>query len=94
MPTPPPSAGGPDPFGYQYRDDRHPDGARFAWLDVASNATRLTTLDNADDVRAGPVALPFGFLFYGQSYNAIYVDTNGLLSFVGPPWLAPHRNVC
>ena len=37
--------------------------------------------------------MPFNFLFYGQSYSSVYVDTNGLLSFVGPPGFAPHRNV-
>ncbi|MFM7766928.1 MAG: GEVED domain-containing protein, partial [Bacteroidota bacterium] len=34
-----------------------------------------------DDVLGGPYSIPFNFTFYGNSYNNIYISTNGFVSF-------------
>jgi subtilisin family serine protease len=34
----------------------------------------------------GRLRLPFAFSFYGERYEAVYLDTNGYLAFVDPDW--------
>jgi subtilisin family serine protease len=43
----------------------------------------LTEFSDEDSI---PVSLPFPFIYYGQTYDSVYVNTNGLLHFqpVGP----------
>lgn len=36
---------------------------------------------NGDDGSYGPVALPFGFYLYGQTYTSAYININGSISF-------------
>jgi hypothetical protein len=63
----------------------------------------VVVFGDSDDDFSGPVALPFNFSFFGQSYNEVYVGTNGNLTFefgdsnsfnaplpeFGPPRIAP-----
>jgi hypothetical protein len=37
-----------------------------------------------DDGSSGPIALPFGFCFYGTTYSAIYINNNGNVTLTGP----------
>ncbi len=68
--------GGPDPFGYTYRDSREPDGPRFEWIPV----TNGTALNLGDDDEA-TITLPFAVQFYGQSSNTLRVGNNGAVLF-------------
>lgn len=36
---------------------------------------------NGDDGSYGPIALPFGFYLYGQTYTSAYININGNISF-------------
>jgi len=76
QPTLGPTGGGPDPFGYMYRDSTEPDGPFFDWID----ATDGTPLNLGDDDEAN-VVLPFAFDFYGTSSTDIRVGNNGGLLF-------------
>jgi len=88
-----PPSGGPDAYGYTYRDSRAAGGLAYQWLDLTSLGTRLAALDEANDRRAGPVPLGFEFGFYGNVFTEVYVDSNGLLSFTGPAGFSPPGNV-
>jgi chitodextrinase len=48
----------------------------YAWVETP---TALTTFSGDDN--AIPLPLPFSFPFYGQSYQQLYVSTNGLITF-------------
>ena len=39
-----------------------------------------------DDGSNGPIALPFTFDFFGQSFNEMWININGNISFDGPYW--------
>jgi uncharacterized repeat protein (TIGR01451 family) len=69
-------AGGPDPFGYTYRDNHEADGPLFEWLD----ATGGTPLDLSDDAEIN-VTLPFDFDFYGATSTDLRVGNNGAVLF-------------
>ncbi len=72
-------AGGPDAFGYHYRDSSDPEGPDFAWTDVAQIGTPL--LLDGDDQNSGPISIGFAFPFYGEAFDTVNVSTNGWLSF-------------
>ncbi len=45
---------------------------------------------NTDDVWSSAISLPFNFCFFGNSYNQVWVGSNGVLTFTDPgtycPW--------
>lgn len=73
------NSGGPDSFGYQWRDSDDPGGPEFAWEEISGIGTQITGLGDDDNV--GPFNLGFPFSFYGNEFNSIYFCTNGWLSF-------------
>ncbi len=73
------STGGPDDYGYTFRDSEEP-GVAFEWISPSPADTPLAFLPGDDD-EALVVHLPFTFSFYGIDYDSIWVSTNGLLSF-------------
>ncbi len=70
------TTGGPDPFGYTFRDSDEPDGPLFEWID----ATDGTPLGLSDDGEAG-VTLPFPFEFYGLQSSDLVIGNNGAILF-------------
>jgi hypothetical protein len=69
----------PDAYGYIFRDSSEPDGPAFEWVNISMSGTPLSGM--GDDDYAGPITLPWPFLFYGEEYQEIYVSSNGYLSF-------------
>ena len=61
-----------DAFGYSCRNETAP-------FDEAALIEPITGTSGV-----GEVALPFPFLFYGQTYNAAYLCANGFVEFKGP----------
>lgn len=51
----------------------------FEWVEIDTVGTSLSL---ADDDRAS-VSLPFDFVFYGQTYNNVWINSNGWVAF-GP----------
>lgn len=80
-------SGGPDLFGYKWRDSNEPNGPQYIWNDITSTGTLATnwiptgSFDPKDEGYAGPFPLGFNFKFYGQEKNQIYVSSNGLILF-------------
>lgn len=44
----------------------------------------FTALPRNNDGSSGPITLPFSFNLYGTQYNQVYINTNGVLSFLAP----------
>jgi subtilisin family serine protease len=80
-----PGGGGPDPFGYTYRDSRDPDGPPYRWVEIAPQAggrgVELTALRGVDDGHFFPFDLPFTFPFYGADYSELALASNGTIYF-------------
>ncbi len=72
--------GGPDAYGYQFRDSDEPGGPVFNWVDISTVGVPVAGLDG-DDENAGPVPIGFSFPFYGNNFSTVNICTNGWLSF-------------
>ena len=76
-------SGGPDPFGYKWKDSNEPNGPAYVWNDIISdpNAVQITNWQGTlDDGYTGAIPIGFEFEFYGTPYTNIYVSTNGFIS--------------
>jgi uncharacterized repeat protein (TIGR01451 family) len=72
------SAGGPDTFGYTFRDSAQPDGPAYDWVEIGGTGTAVLLGDDDSD---GPFRIGFSFDFYGGDYTEFYINSNGFLSF-------------
>lgn len=67
---------GPDAYGYFMMDSNS--GATYSWIDITATGTD-TGITGDDDSTS--VAIGFPFNFYGNTYNSVYVSSNGFLTF-------------
>lgn len=66
-----------DLYGYIVDDTISP-----AWLDLTTDGVEvLFSTPNEDDEAVGPFSLGFDFDFYENTYNEVYISTNGLITF-------------
>jgi hypothetical protein len=73
-------SGGPDMFGYRWKDSDEAGGPTFDWFDISGIGTPVAGLDS-DDKNFGPVPIGFSFPFYGDNFDTVNVCTNGWVSF-------------
>jgi hypothetical protein len=71
--VPPHALGGPDDYGYTWND-----GIAFNWIDATSGVDSGLS---GDDQYTGAISIGFDFNFYGVSYDQLYFNTNGLVTF-------------
>jgi hypothetical protein len=73
--------GGPDSWGYTWKDSDEPDGPEYNWIDILefNNATQVKLL--ADDNLRGPFFLNFDFHYYWYDVNQFWVGSNGYIKF-------------
>ncbi len=71
--------GGPDNFGYTWRDSDDPSGPAFKWQEIAATGNRIA--DAGDDDNLGPFAIGFAFPFYDSVYTTFRLCSNGFISF-------------
>ena len=77
------SSGGPDAFGYTWKDSDEPTGGpTFNWIDISVSGTDVTT-GLTDDNFIGPFSIGFNFPFYDSVYTQFWISSNGLIGF-GP----------
>jgi hypothetical protein len=82
------SSGGPDGYGYTWVDSDG-GGVVYQWRDITTTGTLIgaadwysrSGYDKLDDGTAGPFPLGFDFFYQGQTFNSVYISTNGALSF-------------
>ncbi len=72
------NSGGPDAYGYSWKDSDEPNGVVYDWTDIRSQGTQLNL--GGDDSQT-QVTLPFPFPFYGSQYSTVLASTNGYISF-------------
>lgn len=73
------TSGGPDAYGYTWRNSNDPNGPTFDWVDISTMGTPVSGLtdDNASAfITMGPV-----FHYYWSDVTKIIVGSNGWLTF-------------
>jgi len=73
--------GGPDNFGYRWRDTEE-QGVQYQWIDITQGDMRGNQFQNVgDDWNSGQLDLGWTFNFYGREFRNFFVCSNGWLSF-------------
>ncbi len=76
------NAGGPDAFGYRWKDSNQAGGPAYSWVDISSTGTTVSwATGTSDDGLSAALPLGFPFPFYGTNFSTLKVGSNGYLSF-------------
>lgn len=71
---------GNDAFGYTFATNlAATNPAVYEWIDISTTGTKLTGL--GDDNVVGPVSLGINFKYYWNTYNEVFVGSNGYIMF-------------
>ncbi|MCH7498171.1 MAG: choice-of-anchor B family protein, partial [Candidatus Marinimicrobia bacterium] len=79
--------GGPDAFGYRWKDSNEPGGPAFDWIDAMGGS--LASL--SDDSYVTGISLGFDFSYYGQQYSSVNIMSNGWISFTDFDYWFPNQ---
>jgi hypothetical protein len=78
------ASGGPDSFGYTWKDSNEPGGPAYNWIEIATPAGGSGTYRsaiNCDDCHEANIPLGFNFPYYGVNSNAVSIGSNGVVYF-------------
>jgi Secretion system C-terminal sorting domain len=73
------TSGGPDAYGYIWKNSNDPQGPAYNWIDITTVGTQVTGL--TDDNSVAFVPMGANFHYYWSDYNQIKIGSNGWLSF-------------
>lgn len=81
--------GGPNIYGYTWKDSDEPDGPVYNWIDITQyfNSTQVKLL--GDDNSRGPFTMNFDFYYYWYNVNQFWVGSNGYIMFQNGQIAAP-----
>ena len=78
------ASGGPDSFGYTWKDSNEPGGPMYNWIEIATPAGgsgTYRTAINCDDCHEAGIPVGFNFPFYGTPFANISIGSNGVVYF-------------
>lgn len=83
------TSGGPDLYGYVWRNSSDPNGPVYNWVDIAAlpNTNEVSGLD--DDNFVGPYFLPNPFPYYWYTVDRFWIGSNGYISFAPTQFAHP-----
>ena len=80
------SIGGPDGYGYSFRDNLAPCGPEFNWIDISTSGTQVNPTSHY--FMSNELPIGFNFEFYGQIYTSMYINSHGALHIgIRDTWL-------
>jgi subtilisin family serine protease len=83
-------AGGPDAFGYKWKDSDEVGGPVYNWIEISGVGTPIAF--TGDDQNLGAFNIGFNFPFYGTDFSSFRACTNGWISFTNVA-LASYSNL-
>ena len=73
------TSGGPDAFGYTWRNQLDAQGPTYNWIDITTSGTLVTGL--TDDNATAMIPMGTSFHYYWSDYSSLVIGSNGWLSF-------------
>lgn len=73
--------GGPDQYGYIWKDSDEPGGPVYSWIDITATGIPVTGL--ADDNTFGPYIMEGNMPYYWYDVKKVWVGSNGYVAFNG-----------
>lgn len=83
--------GGPDAYGYIWKDSNEPDGPVFNWIDITNTGTLILGL--GDDNVIGPYVMETDMPFYWYGRKNIWIGSNGYIAFNGGNIASPFPTI-
>lgn len=83
--------GGPDAYGYIWKDSAEPDGPVFNWIDISATGTLVQGL--GDDNVAGPFVMLTNFEYYWYNRKFIWIGSNGYVAFMNGNIASPFPTI-
>ncbi len=80
--------GGPDAYGYTWKDSNEPGGPVYNWIDISTTGTLVVGLADDNSNPSGVTDIGFNFHYYWSDYSKIKIGSNGWLSFDNPSNIA------
>ena len=87
------TTGGPDTYGYIWRDSNDPSGPVYNWIDVLPLAGAQEVRFLADDNTVGSFPIGFPFHYYWYDVSQFWVGSNGYLGFTNGQISAPFTTI-
>ncbi|MBL7937799.1 MAG: T9SS type A sorting domain-containing protein [Flavobacteriales bacterium] len=73
------ATGGPDAYGYIWKDSNEPDGPVYEWIDIVPNGQIVLGL--GDDNIVGPFTMETDHPFYWYGRKNVWIGSNGYIAF-------------
>lgn len=73
------ASGGPDTYGYTWKDSNEPGGPVYNWIDITATGQLVTGL--ADDNVVGPLVMTTNFPYYWYGPKKLWIGSNGYVAF-------------
>jgi hypothetical protein len=83
------TTGGPDTYGYIWRDSNDPSGPVYNWIDILPLAGAQQVRFLADDNTVGSFPVGFPFHYYWYDVSQFWIGSNGYLGFTNGQISAP-----
>src|SRR5258705_3756218 len=74
-------SGGPDAYGYTWRDSNAPNGPVYNWIDIAGIPGAVDVKPLGDDNTIGALQIGFPFHYYWYDVTQVWVGANGFIAF-------------
>ena len=75
------TTGGPDPYGYIWRDNTDPNGPTYNWIDITALGDAQQVSGLTDDNNVGPFNIGFPFHYYWYDVTNFWIGSNGYVGF-------------
>lgn len=75
------SQGGPDTYGYTWKDSNDPNGPSYSWFNNVGTSDGFKVSGLADDNVVGPFNLAKSFQFYWYKVDKFWIGSNGYIAF-------------
>ena len=86
-------SGGPDAYGYTWRDSNAPNGPVYGWIDIAGIPGAIDVKPLGDDNTVGALQIGFPFHYYWYDVTQVWVGANGFIAFGNDNLASPFHTI-